>query len=75
MAQGPRNQRTNLADTAAMPPVDEASVENAEPPQFLPEFPDPGSTTGQVFIVSEGEDAARFDDDSATGSEHVDSPR
>jgi hypothetical protein len=37
-------------------------------PPSIPEIADPGSTTGVMHVIGEGEDLAKHEDDSATSS-------
>lgn len=70
MSRKPNQKRDLRAETGEMPAL---SSERREPPMppTLPELAEPGSTTGWMPVVTEGEDSSRFKDDSATASEYV----
>lgn len=65
-----RWQKRQTASESGVFPKPDLSVfapqEAAESPDS-PEMPDPGSITGVLPVVSEGEDAAKDQDDSAAG--------
>lgn len=65
MRQGPKNRDFDVrSETGEMPAVPDERREPPMPPT-LPEFEEPGSTTGLVRVVPESEDKTRDDDDSA----------
>jgi hypothetical protein len=70
MSTRPTVKRQPRSETGEMPAV---ASERREPPMptTLPEAAEPGSTTGWMPLVTEGEDRKRFKDDSATASEFV----
>jgi len=54
--------------TGNHPKAELTSFSAQEPPDTLPEAPDPGGTTGIMRIVTEGTDATKDRDDSAPES-------
>jgi hypothetical protein len=70
----PGQPRRAGTETGALPRIDIEPEIQHEPPQppYLPEIDgDPGSVTGIIPLISEGEDTAKQSDDSATASEGV----
>ena len=68
----PGKSRRAGTETGALPQIDVEPEIQHEPPQppYLPEInDDPGSVTGILPLISEGEDDAKQADDSATAGE------
>jgi hypothetical protein len=56
--------------TGQVPRIDLSSLPGDPPqPPTIPEVPDPGSTTGIMHVMGEGEDLAKHQDDSASSGQ------
>lgn len=68
----PGKPRRTATETGVLPRVDVEPEILHEPPQppYLPEIKgDPGSVTGSIPIITEGEDDAKQSDDSASAKD------